>query len=227
MTALTGERWRALSPYLDEALELPAAERGPWLAAVARERPDLAADLQSLLAPGEAYYKMIVLDDDSYGIFVTHDSSRSFRIPASPAALDRQVDQLRATISIVENGQQLTYPFNLELASNLYDELFAPVAASVGGVHHLIMEPDGALLRLPPNLLVMDHAAVAAYRADHGGACPKSLEEIVTGGYARDLPLDAWGRPLRLSCPGRKDPSGFDLSSDGPDGEPGGLDRVE
>lgn len=168
-TAADIDRAAALRASLQQLQEQQAATQAslaqfPRYRAVSDNAVRLA-DLQSLLAPGEAYYKMIVLDDDSYGIFVTHDSSRAFRIPASPAALDRQVDQLRATISIVENGQQLTYPFNLELASNLYDELFAPVAASVGGVHHLIMEPDGALLRLPPNLLVMDHAAVAAYRA--------------------------------------------------------------
>lgn len=69
--------------------------------------------------------------------------------------------------------------------------------------------------------------AVASYRADHGGSCPKELGELVTGGYARDVPVDAWGRPLRLTCPGRRDAQGFDLSSDGPDGIPGGLDRVE
>ncbi|HVJ90517.1 MAG TPA: type II secretion system protein GspG [Labilithrix sp.] len=69
--------------------------------------------------------------------------------------------------------------------------------------------------------------AVASYRADHAGACPKELTELVTGGYSRDVPVDAWGRPLRLTCPGRRDALGFEISSDGPDGIPGGLDRVE
>jgi len=69
--------------------------------------------------------------------------------------------------------------------------------------------------------------SVTAYRADHSGACPKELSELVTAGYTRDLPIDAWGRPLRLTCPGRSDPHGFEISSDGPDGVPGGLDRVE
>jgi len=68
---------------------------------------------------------------------------------------------------------------------------------------------------------------VAAYRADHSGTCPKELGELVSGGYAHDIPVDAWGHPLRLTCPGRRDPQGFELSSDGPDGIPGGLDRVE
>jgi general secretion pathway protein G len=69
--------------------------------------------------------------------------------------------------------------------------------------------------------------AVAAYRADHAGSCPRELGELVAGGYARDVPVDAWGRSLRLACPGRRDPVGFEVSSDGPDGVPGGLDRVE
>lgn len=68
---------------------------------------------------------------------------------------------------------------------------------------------------------------VQRYRADHGGKCPEALAELVKQGYARDVPLDAWGRPLRLVCPGRRDPAGFDVTSDGPDGVPGGLDRVE
>ena len=71
------------------------------------------------------------------------------------------------------------------------------------------------------------YRAVSAYRADHSGACPKEPGELVTGGYARDVPVDAWGRPLRLTCPGRRDPLGFEISSDGPDGVAGGLDRVE
>ncbi|MBX3215354.1 MAG: type II secretion system protein GspG [Labilithrix sp.] len=71
------------------------------------------------------------------------------------------------------------------------------------------------------------YRAVASYRADHAGACPKELGELVVGGYSRDVPLDAWGRPLRLTCPGRRDPLGFEISSDGPDGIAGGLDRVE
>jgi general secretion pathway protein G len=69
--------------------------------------------------------------------------------------------------------------------------------------------------------------AIMAWRADHVRACPASLAELVTGGYLHQLPRDAWGQPLRVTCPGRRDPAGFDVSSDGPDGEPGGRDRVQ
>jgi general secretion pathway protein G len=75
--------------------------------------------------------------------------------------------------------------------------------------------------------LALVHAGVAAYRADHERRCPPSLATLKAEGYIAIDPVDAWGRPLRLTCPGRKDPEGYDLMSDGPDREIGGLDRVE
>jgi general secretion pathway protein G len=69
--------------------------------------------------------------------------------------------------------------------------------------------------------------AVGAWRADHERGCPGALADLVSGGYLHEVPRDAWGHALRVTCPGRKDPRGFDVSSDGPDGEPGGLDRIE
>jgi general secretion pathway protein G len=70
-------------------------------------------------------------------------------------------------------------------------------------------------------------AAVDAYRADHERRCPPALDALRSEGYLAIDPVDAWGRPLRLTCPGRRDPAGYELMSDGPDREMGGLDRVE
>lgn len=69
--------------------------------------------------------------------------------------------------------------------------------------------------------------AVAAWRADHDRKCPPSLADLVSAGYLTELPRDAWGHPLRIVCPGRRRSQDFEVSSDGPDGRPGGLDRVE
>ncbi len=71
------------------------------------------------------------------------------------------------------------------------------------------------------------HAQLANFRADHPGMCPQNWTTLVSTGYLRGVPVDAWGRALRLRCPGRTDPAGMDVVSDGPDGELGGLDRVE
>jgi CHAT domain-containing protein len=123
------------------------------------------ADLEHLLRPREAYYKMTVVGARAYAIVVRGDGARAFRIGAAPAEIDRQVDSLRDTITLVRDTQQLTYPFDVDLAYRLYGELFGPVAGDMGGVDHLIFEPDGAMLRLPPNLLITDRAGVDAYHA--------------------------------------------------------------
>lgn len=122
-------------------------------------------ELQAMLRPREAYYKMVVLGGGTYAIFVTPQSARAFRIPASAASLDRQVDALRATISTEENGQLVTFPFDVAGAHQLFQALFGQVTDQLAGVSNLIFEPDGAMLRLPPNLLVMDRKSVETYQA--------------------------------------------------------------
>lgn len=104
--------------------------------------------------------------------------------------------------------------------------VFVVVLASLVVVVHR-REENAAAVRATRATLGTTSIAVASYRADHAGACPKAMGDLAAGGYLRDAPIDAWGHALRLVCPGRRDPSGFDLSSDGPDGVPGGLDRLE
>ena len=74
-------------------------------------------------------------------------------------------------------------------------------------------------------LVVRD--AVDAFRADHDSKCPDSLAKLREEGYLAVDPLDAWGRPLQLTCPGRRNTDSYDLLSYGPTGDMRGLDRVE
>ncbi len=107
--------------------------------------------------------------------------------------------------------------------------LFA-VAAVVAIVVIHRREEHAAGVRSTRASITSASRAVGSYRADHAGKCPTDLVEVVRSGYARELPHDAWGHPLRLECPSRRPASehiDFDLSSDGPDGIYGGLDRVQ
>ena len=56
MSMLSADRWRTLSPFLDQALDLTADEREPWLDRLRRTDPELAADLKSLLADRDALH---------------------------------------------------------------------------------------------------------------------------------------------------------------------------
>lgn len=126
------------------------------------------AELRTALRPGEAYYKLFTVGRQAYAIYVDADGAMGFRLPVSTTTLDAKVAGLRDTISIDEGGQRVTYPFDVKLAHSLYVDLFGPVAPRLAGARHLIFEPDGAMLRLPVNLLVTDMAGADAYlkRAD-------------------------------------------------------------
>ena len=52
MHAISAERWRSITPYLDRALDLGPAERAAWVASLSD--PTLAADLQALLDDHDA-----------------------------------------------------------------------------------------------------------------------------------------------------------------------------
>ena len=102
------------------------------------------------------------------------------------------------------------------------------VAAAVSGFILLhLRERHAAEVRATRAEITTAGNAVSAWRSDHDRACPASVADLVAGGYLHRVPRDAWGHALRVSCPGRRDPLGFDVTSDGPDGDPWGADRVE
>ena len=60
--ALSPDRWRAVSPYLDEALEIATAERAAWLASIRARDAALAADLRLLLEEHETLHESRFLE---------------------------------------------------------------------------------------------------------------------------------------------------------------------
>ncbi|HET7575005.1 MAG TPA: CHAT domain-containing tetratricopeptide repeat protein [Sphingomicrobium sp.] len=186
-------RARLLQASLTEAQKEQVATQSalgnfPRYRAVSSEVIALA-DLQKALRPGEAYYRMTNVGDHVYAILVTPANARAAELNVTSTQLDDQVKALRETISTVENGQRVTYPFDVALSHQLYGELFGPFAADVPSIKHLIFEPDGAMLRLPPNLLVMDQASVDAYRkrAAAGGDAEFDFRGIAWLGRDRDV----------------------------------------
>ena len=127
------------------------------------------ASLQQVLRPGEAYYKLVLLGEDAYALVAAPDGAAVLKVPATAAALGQAVKAIRDTVVLFENGRPTTYPFDAPAARQLYRQLMGPdegaVARLVAGSRHLIVEPDGALLQLPFNLLLTSDAGLAAYQA--------------------------------------------------------------
>ncbi len=148
------------------------------------------AELQQSLKADEGYWKLVAAGGQIFAFFATPGRATVWQVPLSADALGMLVDRIRDSITVTVGGHQETHPFDAEDARRLYLALAGPEAAVLPQVRNLIFEPDGAMLRLPANLLITDQAGVDRYRARV--ADPK--------GDAFDLTGIAWlGRSADIS----------------------------
>ena len=168
-----------------QAETIVALSAFPQYRVVAPGKLDLP-ELQQVLRPDEAYLKMLVVGDAVYAMLIEQGGAQLWKSDISASGLDTAVDTIRSTISIVENGRRVTYPFDAATAYKLYGQLFGPVAARLPTVQHLIFEPDGGMLRLPINLLVTADTGLAAYeqRLLDPNADPFDMRQIAWLGRA-------------------------------------------
>lgn len=172
----------------DQVATQSALTNFPRYRAVSSEVLSLG-ELQKALTPGEAYYRMVVVGETIYAMLVKPTGMTVRKLDLTAKTLDEQVDSLRETISTEENGQRITYAYDVALAHLMYTELFAPFESGLAGISSLIFEPDGAMLRLPPNVLVVDQASVDSYtkRAAAGGEAEFDFRGINWFGRDRDI----------------------------------------
>ena len=136
----------------------------PRYKVLAPQQTDLS-DLQSALRAGEGYYKMMAVGDRLYAVFATHNAAQAMRIGPNRNVMADKVSRIRNTIVRFENGEAVTDPFDAESARSLYLDLFAPIDGQVQSIKHLIFEPDGPMLQLPPYVLIAKQGGLDAYKA--------------------------------------------------------------
>jgi general secretion pathway protein G len=133
-----------------------------------------------------------------------------------------------------ESDRRILFPWEGRGGLRRFIELgrVRPIALVIGLITALVMvgvhEHREAGIRRTRATLLGVRPAIEAYIADHDGNCPPALGALAAQ-YARfkEPPLDAWGQPLRLICPAEELGKSFVLESGGPDGVPGGLDRIQ
>ena len=169
VAAVLAERQSSLASLQAQQAEvLQKLSEYPRFRAVSGGAMDLAG-MQSILRAGEAYVKMVALDDEAFMIYITPGDALAYKVDATPQELDDIVLGIRDSIAIAEGGQVLTFPFDLEASRDLYVRLFAPIADRLPSHDHIVFEPDGAMLKLPINLLVTDDASIEQYQARLAG----------------------------------------------------------
>lgn len=187
--ALLAERTQRLEQLEREQAELQQRlAEYPRFRAVSEGAVSLE-DLQGILRDGEAYVKVVNLDRETFVVYATRNEASAFRAKITPAQMEKTVDELRASIAISEGGEILTFPFEIAKSRDLYQRLFEPIGDKLPAQKHIIFEPDGALLRIPMNLLVTDDASVERYTAN-----------VAQGGDEYDFRGTAWlGRSADIS----------------------------
>jgi CHAT domain-containing protein len=190
------EQVLAASKTSVEALRADQVRMQAQLAAYPRYKvlvPDTVqlADLQQALRPGEGYYRMVLVGDAAYALFATQGTARAWRLDASAASLSRDVTALRNSIVKIENGEAVTEPFDLARARAMYLSLFGPIDAEMHGLKHLVFEPDGPMLQLPPYLLPISQTGVDAYaaRAAKAGGDPFDFTGVDWLGRGREVSI--------------------------------------
>ncbi|MFZ4381482.1 MAG: CHAT domain-containing protein [Sandarakinorhabdus sp.] len=127
------------------------------------------AGLQAALSNEEAYFKLILMGEEAYALVLGRQTASVHRIAATSTELGQLVKAIRDTVVIFENGRPTTYPFDAAAARRLYSLLAGPEGGTGAKLllasKHLIVEPDGALLQLPFNLLITADDNLAAYQA--------------------------------------------------------------
>lgn len=72
---MDADRWRALSPLLDRALELSEAERASWLDALRRDAPAWASEIDAMLCEADAVERSAYLEQGPDALTARHAGS--------------------------------------------------------------------------------------------------------------------------------------------------------
>ncbi|MCX7283462.1 MAG: CHAT domain-containing protein [Novosphingobium sp.] len=78
--------------------------------------------------------------------------------------MGQAVQVIRDSIVKFENDRQVNYPFDVVKSRELFKSLFGPIEDELPAVRHLIFEPDGGMLQLPPTVLVTGDKGIADYQ---------------------------------------------------------------
>lgn len=136
-----------------EALEGEIQAAFPSYARLTQPRPVTGAEIAAQLGPNEALIAFALGEEVSVAFVVRRTGVTAARITITETESADMVGKLREAF-VPRAGQ--VRPYNLKLAHELWRGLFEPLRAALDGVDHLIVAPSGALLSLPPVLLVTE-----------------------------------------------------------------------
>ncbi|MCB2053124.1 MAG: CHAT domain-containing protein [Geminicoccaceae bacterium] len=113
------------------------------------------AQAAAVLQPGEGLLRFLVTDEAVYAFLLDDEGNlRGRRAPIGRAALERRVAHLREALTFTRGLQ----PFDLDASHELYAILIGDLDRTLSRFDQVAVIADGALLSLPPALLVRENS---------------------------------------------------------------------
>lgn len=164
---------------IDGAMAAAEVKRNAAEAAAQAAAPGYAQLIQAeastklvieLLQSNEGFLTIQLGQKSSFGFFATRQGITAFRVPLTLESASQAVNHLRKTaqVDISDRGDVTIPAFDVAAAHRLYQDLFAPVAAKLGGLDRIVISSNGPLLSLPFEMLVTD-ATPAVGNGDYRG----------------------------------------------------------
>jgi CHAT domain-containing protein/tetratricopeptide (TPR) repeat protein len=153
--AAAEDRLRGQAAMLRQDLEKRDADlaaKFPAYVELANPKPIAIAEVQSLLAPDEGLIAFSLGAKESYVATVGHDRYDIKIVPVGSKALADAVKTLRGSLGPTDQNE--VPPFEASAAYKLYQQLLAPVEASLQDIKRLYVVTDGALDSLPLGVLL-------------------------------------------------------------------------
>src|SRR5260370_39361733 len=152
---------------IDEAMAAAEVKRNAAEAAAQAAAPGYAQLIQAeastklvieLLQGSEGFLTIQLGQKSSFGFFATRQGITAFRVPLTLESPSQAVNHLRKTaqVDINDRGDVTIPAFDVAAAHRRYQDLFAPVAAKLGGLDRIVISSNGPLLSLPFEMLVND-----------------------------------------------------------------------
>lgn len=146
------KRLEALSEQLVSSGKLNAVD----------DTPVTIDKLQKTLLADEVYFKLIEVRGYSYGMVVSRDKARIYRIDANLTALTALVNTVRA--SIRENAAELPV-FEVARSASLFQLIAGPddTRKQLQTAKQIVFDPSGPMSILPLGVLIADRDSVINY----------------------------------------------------------------
>ena len=125
-------------------------------------------EMRAALRPGEAYLKIVQIQDRLFGAVVTKNASFAYSLDVSTQDIDELVRIVLSSAHSHEHGtgpgvRQID-PFDVETSYALFRALAGPAYQTLLSAKAIVFDPSGALRSLPAGIFVTDASSVRRYK---------------------------------------------------------------